>query len=434
MTPAGYQLDCADHIFERDHSLVFARPGTGKTLATLIAIKDLLDARVVERVMVVAPLRVVLNVWQQEIQKWKLPLTSTICTGATKDRAGALREKTQLLIVNYEMLKQILPQDHSCDGIVVDEISKLRSNTGRWNKLVRGAGFKFAVGLTGSPTPNNLLSLYGMAKAVGLPIWGNSFDKWKRTFFYPLDYNEYQWSPKQGNTLLDDLRDYVFTLDDTAVKLPPIVRPPMVVDLPGDLRELYAELRSTSALSDHEIIAANMGVLTGKLRQIAAGFVYDNRGTPVSFNPWRIDIAADLVEELQGQPLIIVYEWREQLAMLRKQWPNAPFLGGGSKDDETTIAAWCAGKVPVLFLHPAAAGHGINMAAGGNSVCWLQPPHDQEAYEQVIGRVRRRDQPSASVFSYEIVARSTLDEPVLEKLGARAEAQEGVWAGLRLKQ
>jgi len=435
MKPANFQLDASQFIYERDHSMVFAKPGTGKTLAALLAAQDWIESGAAKRVLVEAPLRVCHNVWQQEIKKWNIPLTSAVCTGevSKRARADAIAGKTNILISNYDIMPALLQEDHGCDAVIYDELSKLRSPTGKRQKAARASGMQISTGLTGSPAPRGLESLYGMANAVGLTLFGRNYDLWHRKFFYPLDYNEYRWAPFPGaqEELVAMLKPYVYTLEDNAVELPPIVRPVLEYDLPKDLRRTYDIMRATSQLSDHDIIAGSAGVLSGKCRQIAAGFVYNSSGNPVDFSEWRIDLLADLVDELQGQPLLVMYEWVEQLEMIRRRWPGIRFLGGGAERPNETIGMWNAGSISLLPCHPSSMGHGNNMAQGGNAVCWLQPPHDAELYEQGIGRVRRRDQPDARVYSYEFVARDTLDIAVRARLGDKAATQDSLWAAFR---
>ncbi len=409
--------------------MIFARPGTGKTLATLMAMTDWRDGGESKRILVAAPLKVAHNVWRQERDKWDIPLSMSLLTGETADHAGAISAKTDVLITNHNMLGKVLESDHGCDTLVIDELSRFRAHNGSWQKQARHSGMRITTGLTGSPAPNNYLGFYGMTRAVGLDIFGHNFDKWKRAHFYPTDYEGRKWAPFPGDeTVFEAIRPYTYVLDDSSVQLPEVVCPPWTVQLPDDVRERYRQMRKTSELTDLEIVASNAGVLTGKLRQIAAGFVYDNRGKPVGFSPFRVQALAELVEEMQGEPLLVAYEWVEQLAMLRSRFPDAPYLGGGSTNDDTTIENWNQKKYPVMLIHPASAGHGLNMAQGGNSVAWLQPPHDNELYEQLIGRVRRRDQTSGQVFSYELVAENTLDLAVQQTCHQRGREQDKLWA------
>ena len=253
MRPAQYQQDVATFIFERDASLIFARPGTGKTLATLLAIKDWISEKVAKRVLIVAPLRVAKLVWGAENQKWHIGLSMSLVTGEMKpkDRDAAIYSGSDVLVTNFEMLEKVLATNHGCDAIVIDEISKLRASNGAWNKLIRKAKFKLAVGLTGSPTPNTLLSLHGISRAVGIDVFDKSFDKWKRAYFYPTDYQQYKWAPLPGarEQLQTLLQPYTYVLDEGAGLLPPVVRVPVPCTLPPDLRAAYDDMRRTSALT-----------------------------------------------------------------------------------------------------------------------------------------------------------------------------------------
>lgn len=410
--------------------MIFARPGTGKTRGALMAMEDWIDRGDAKRVLVTAPLKVAKNVWGQENNKWHGPLSMNILTGdmSLKDRNAALYSHSDVLVCNHDILDKVLDANHGCDAMVIDELSRFRSHSGTWQKTARNSGMKMTTGLTGSPAPNNYLGIYGMQRAIGLNLFGKNFDKWKRANFYPTDYEARKWAIFPGNEApFDAIRPYTYVLDDKSVNLPKIVQKNVPVELPDEVRKSYRELRATSALSDMQIVALNAGVLHGKLRQIAAGFIYDNTGKPRGFSSFRIDALAALVEELQGQPVLIVYEWIEQLNMLRRMWPDVPVLGGGSTDDDTTIARWNDRELDKLFIHPASAGHGLNMAQGGNSVAWLQPTSDNELYEQTLGRVRRRDQTSAQVFSYELMAENTLDASVQQVCHQRGLEQDMLW-------
>jgi hypothetical protein len=430
MMPASpFQIEEANFIFERNSSMIWARPGTGKTRGALLAMHDLIDSGESRRILCTAPLKVCHNVWEQERDKWEIPLTTSICTGQVPDKNKAIFSDSQCLIVNHDMLEKVLACNHGCDALVIDELSRFRHHNGTWQKAARNSGMKVFTGLTGSPAPNNYLGLYGMTRAVGLNLFGRNFDKWKRANFYPTDYEARKWAIFPGNEApFEAIRPYTYVLDDRDVSLPTIVAPELPrLELPDDVRRSYAEMRKTSALSDMEIVAANAGVLNGKLRQISAGFIYDNAGKPRGFSSFRIDAARQLVEELQGQSVLIVYEWIEQLAMLREAFPDAGLLGGGSTNDDDTIRDWNSGKLTEILLHPASAGHGLNMAQGGNSVLWMQPTYDNEMYEQTIGRVRRRDQSSAQVYSYELLANDTLDPAVQQVCRKRGLEQEMLW-------
>ncbi len=435
MKPASYQIEASQFMYERDHSMLFARMGTGKTLTYLLAAEDWRKGGAAKRVMVVAPRRVVHNVWQQERDKWGINLTIAKATGDMdrNDVIANIRSRSDLLCVNYEMYQKFLTEDHGCDAVIFDELSLLRNPSGKRQKAARHSGFPIATGGTGTPAPNGLTSLFGMSRAVGLDLFGRNHDKFLREYFYPLDRDQRKWQAfaDTPDRLAEIIKPYTFVLEDIAVELPPIVRPPIEIELPPQLRELYDRMRAESTLSDHDIVAGSEGVLRNKLRQIAMGFIYDNRGEPVDLNPWRLEIVRELVDQLNGQPVMVVYEFREQLAMMRRVWPELRWLGGDSKDDDKTIELWNAGKLDKLALHPASAGHGLNIQSGGNSIVWWSPIDDRELYEQTLARLARRGQEAAQVYSYEPCAANTVDIAVRAASHAKDRVQQGLWAALK---
>ena len=438
MKIAGYQLDASGFMYERDASMLFAKMGSGKTLTYLKTINDLREDKVIGRTLIVPPLRVAKHVWRQEAAKWNIPLTFALCTGEmTKNQQReAIAADTDVLLANYDVVERILEDGtHRCNALVFDELSKLRNPTGKRQKAARRGKFIWRSGGTGTPAPNVLGSIYGMAHAVGLGhLVGRNHDKWQREYFYPTDYEQRNWAPFNDTEerLAALIKPHTYVLADDAVELPPIVRPPMDIDLPRDLRRIYDEMRATSLLSDEElVIAGSAAVLRNKLRQIASGFVYRTDGTAASFNPYRLEILKDIVDEMQGQPIIIAYEFREQLAIMQREWPGLRYIGGGSANDDATIEDWNAGRVSVLGLHPASAGHGLNLQAGGNTVAWWQVPDDLELYDQLIARLVRRGQASAAVRSFEPTALDTIDVAVRARAIDKTRVQDGLWAALR---
>jgi len=420
--------------------MLLADVGSGKTWIWLKTIQDWIEEGVIKRAMVTAPLRVIQNVWRQEAIKWQIPLTFACCTGdlSPARRAEEVKARTDVLLVNNALVPAVLEYGgDGCDGLVIDELSKYRDPTGFWSKTLREAPFTVRSGGTGTPAPNGLTSLYGMCHALGLGhLVGRNFDTWRKKYFYPIDYNRYDWIPFRHTKgeLAELIKPWTYVIDDGAVDLPKVMKVPIEVDLPADLREKYNEMRKTLMLSDEGIVAANNGVARNKLRQIASGFAYDKDGDAVRLGDWRLECLADLVDEMNGKPLIIAYEFREQKAMMKKRWPRMRFIGGdtNAKEDEETIRAWSQKEVPLLGMHPASAGHGLNdLDLGGSSIAWWQPHDDLELFDQLMGRLTRRGQVEKAVRAYMIVARHTIDTTVYDRLGEKTIVEQGLWNALR---
>lgn len=436
--PAAFQEECADFVYERDRSMIWARMGTGKTRTYLMAAQAMIEANIAGRINIVAPLRVIKNVWPQEIAKWRFPLThSTIVGGMKKDDVqAALKADTQLLLINNENAPWLWEQGknaHGCTAVYFDELSKYRNHSGTWQKAAKKAGFDFTCGGTGTPAPNGLMAVFGMCRALGLEPFGRSYDKFLRKYFFPTDFEQRKWEAFKDTPteLAAILKPFTYVLEDNAVELPTIIRPPIDIDLPDHLRSLYNRLRKESTLSDLDIVAGSAGVLRNKLRQVCSGFVYDNKGKPVHLSPWRLGILEDIVGEMQGRPLIIAYEFIEQLEMLKRKWPRAPWMGHGSRKDDETIARWNRGELELMFLHPGSAGHGLNLQGGGSAIAWWTLTDDQELYHQTIARLVRRGALDDHVYSYEPVARGTIETTVRARGHEKDATQESLWAALR---
>lgn len=440
-TAAPFQIEASQFIYERNSSMMFAGVGAGKTLTYLMTIEDWLAEGVADRVMLVAPLRVINNVWRQEAKKWGSSLSMTICTGelSPQEQREAVEANSDVLLVNNAMLGRVLDYGrHGCKGLVIDELSKYRNPTGAWSKTIRNNIFDVRSGGTGTPSPNGYFSLYGMCHAVGLGrLVGRNFDKWKRKYFYPTDFNQHEWVPfaHSLSELVELIKPFTYVLEDDAVELPPVRKVAIELELPPELRSKYDEMRKTMALSDEQIVAANNGVARNKLRQIVSGFAYRNEGGTASLAADRLDAINDLVDEMQGEPLIIAYEFVEQKSMMEERFKHIRFMGGGTSAayDAETIKLWVAGKLSLLGMHPASAGHGLNdLELAGSAIAWWQPGDDYELFDQLMGRLTRRAQKASHVRAFLPIAVDTIDEAVFTRLGHKEDSQAELWNALRV--
>jgi hypothetical protein len=337
-----------------------------------------------------------------------------------------------------------LPPDHRLfDCLVIDETSKLKDPKAKRGKKLFSIASRFRNrwGLTGTPRPNSLMDLFNQAKILTAGrLWGPSFYKWQKAHFYPLDRQGYRWAvlPGHEEPILADIATISIALGEGEMPdLPEISILVEPVTLPEDAREIYddMELRLFAELEERDVLAKSAAVATGKCSQIANGFLYGEGGNQDAnaIHSEKEDWLAELVDSLQGEPCILVYEYREDLEMIRRLFPGTPWLGAGISDRDASLAItrWNKGELPLLALHPASGGHGLNLQHGGSRMAWLAPTWSAELWEQTIARIHRPGQ-DRHVMVHVCVAEGTVDElkrlRVISKLGAQA-AFEAYLAG-----
>lgn len=442
-----YQQSVATYLYEHDAALAVVKMGGGKTVSTLTAIVDLLRDGHIRHALVMAPKRVARVTWPDEIASWAhtAGLRCAVLKGSPAQRLELLRtaHERDLTIVGIDiaqwLVEQLLPMspDHPIfDLLVIDEISKLRSTKGKRTKAMRAVGPRFGIkwGLTGTPRPKSLLNLFAPLRLLtGGKLWGNNFDTWKRKHFYPVDFNGYDWQPLPGaaEQLMADAARYSLTLAEGDMpELPPLNIVPECVELPEPVRKEYRRMqRDLFARTDAKnILAATQAAASGKLGQIANGFIYGDEGnTEVTrLHEEKREWIADLVDELDGEPLLIVYEFVEDLRALRQLFgADLPYLGQGVSDRRAAgwIEQWNRRELPLFALHPASGGHGLNIQFGGSRQAWFSPCWDAELWDQTIARTYRPGQPAASVTVHVCMARDTIDEIKFARVHARLSDQ-----------
>jgi SNF2 family DNA or RNA helicase len=261
-------------------------------------------------------------------------------------------------------------------------------------------------------------------------LWGRSFYKWQKEHFYPTDRFGYTWAPLPGHedALSVDIAPHIVTPGDAALQLPELSIVRDYVELPSAARKEYDRMEKKLFARDGEksITAASAGVATGKCAQAANGFMYDNSKEVVALHDEKREWFADLLEtQAQSAPLLVIYEFLEDLDMVREvAGANIPFLGSGVSDSTSTanIEAWNAGKIPLMAMHPASGGHGLNLQAGGADMVWISPCWSPEYWEQTIARLHRSGQTRPVVVRV-CVARETVDELKLSRVHDKVAAQ-----------
>ena len=420
-----YQDEAADFLYERDRAMILAPVGAGKTAITLTAMQDMLANGVVKRFLVLAPKRVCTDVWPIEQLKWAPDVPLAVAVGTPKERAAALRSKAQIVVSNYDNIQWLAEQALNFDAIVFDELTRLKNPSGtRFKSLLKIIDpMVVRWGLTGSFTSNGLEDVFGQCKIVDQSLLGRSKGAFMQQYFVLINKEFGEWAPRVGALagVMARLKPatYVLEAGEYADKLPPL----HVIEVRCDLddRKPYEKMKADFMVEfpDAKAIAANGGVVTGKLQQMASGFVYDTRKTasetpgkfivtqtPVWFSSHKFDRLEELINENQRANTIIAYTYQEELAELKRRYPHAQTL-----DDKSAIQRWNEGKIELLLVHPKSAGHGLNLQFGGCKIIFLSLPWSLELYEQTVGRLHRSGQ-KHDVWCYVMLTNKTIDEKI----------------------
>ncbi len=431
--------------------------GMGKTVAVASAVDDLLAGLNIRRVLVVAPIRVVESVWPDELTKWDHLrwLRHVLIRGNAAKRREAMQSSAPVHLINYEMLIWLtdeLKRAHwkrnplPWDMIVFDESSKMKSpQARRFKKLKRVLPrIKRRVIMTGSPRPNSYLDVWAQIYCCDLgqrlgEVFGMFRDRW-------FDYNQYTYETKlrrgADKEIQRRIKDLVLCLRvEDYLKLPPLIENVVKLQMPAKAIRQYREFEKEMflQLQDTEVEAQTAATLSMKCRQLTSGAVYDAMEPgekPKGARKWtaihdvKMRAVQDIVEEAQGEPLLIVYEFKHELARLRKQYPKAPWIGGGSKGADTAIKEWNTGKHRVMLVHPASVGHGINLQHGGHCMVWTSMTWSYELYSQMVARLHRQGQ-RQPVVVHMLIIPDTVDDTVREALAGKHKGQAALLLALR---
>jgi SNF2 family DNA or RNA helicase len=396
-----YQEQAADFLFERDRAMILAPVGAGKTAITLTAMQDMLQAGHAKRFLVLAPKRVAASVWPVEQPKWAPGVTLAAAVGTAKQRKAAFASGAQVVVTNYENLPE-----GDFDAVVFDELTRLKNPSGkRFKELLKFlTPITIRWGLTGSFTSNGLEDVFGQCKVVDQALLGRSKGAFMQQYFVLVNKDFGEWEPRVGSLaqVMARIKPATFLLDagEYADKLPPCHTVEMKCDLTD--RAPYEKMKKDFVIEfkDVEITAVNAGVVTGKLQQMAGGWVYETvttasntpgrmnvSKTPIWFSTHKFDMLDELIEENQHDNTIIVYNYVEELAELKRRYPHAQTI-----NDPKAIERWNEGKIELLLIHPKSAGHGLNLQHGGNKMVFVSLPWSLELYEQTVGRLHRSGQ------------------------------------------
>jgi SNF2 family DNA or RNA helicase len=448
-TPHSYQQEALAHLYKVRRGALWMPMGGGKTVTTLTALEHLNVVEDVYPALILAPLRVARSTWPEEVRKWRhlKHIKVSVITGTPKQRERALAAEADVYCTNYDnlvWLRKELGDAWPFKTVVADELTRLKSFRLRQGgsraralgEVVHDKVSRF-IGLTGTPAPNGLKDLWGQ-------VWfldkgerlGKTFSAFEmRWFTKGYDGFSLMPQPHAQQEIQDKLKDICLTVTGLSVDEPTVV--PVYVDLWPSARRVYEEMEHHmyAELDSEGIEAANAAVRTQKCLQLANGAVYtDDSGRWEVLHNAKLDALESIIEEANGAPVLVAYNFKHDLQRLRDRFRQARVLDA----DPDTIRQWNAGRIPVLLAHPASAGHGLNLADGGNILAFFGVNWNLEEYLQIIERIGPMRQKQAGydrpVMVYPILARDTVDDLVMERLQSKRSVQDVLLEALRRKK
>ena len=439
--PHEYQAFATEFILTHPISAILLQMGLGKSVITLTAIYDLcLDSFLIRRVLVIAPLRVCISTWPAEIRKWDHleGLTYSLAIGTEAERKAALMQSADIHIINRENVQWLieesgLPFDY--DMVVIDELSSFKSyQAKRFKSLMKVRPLvQRIVGLTGTPSSNGLMDLWAEFKVLDMgKRLGRFITHYRDEFFQPDKRNGIQvfsYKPKPGaeDEIYRRISDITISMKSTDyLKMPECVMNEVQVTLSDKEREAYDTLRRDLVLTlkDEEIDAANAAALSGKLCQMANGAIYGEDKRAIHLHDQKLDALEDLIEGANGKPVLVAYWYKHDLDRIQKRFAVREIKTSRDIDD------WNAGTIPVGLIHPASAGHGLNLQAGGATLIWFGLTWSLELYQQTNARLWRQGQ-KETVVIHHIITRGTIDEKIMKALKSKEGTQSALIEALK---
>ena len=445
--PHNYQTYATNFILEHTEAAVFLDMGLGKSVITLTAIRELcLNRFEVGKVLVIAPLRVARDTWSTEIHKWDhlKGLTYSIVIGTVDERKTALKKKAHIYLINRENVSWLIEESgfpFDFDMVVIDELSSFKSyQAKRFRSLLKvRPKLKRIVGLTGTPSSNGLMDLWAEFRVLDLgKRLGRFITHYRNTYFQPDKRNGmviYSYKPLPGaeDAIYEQISDMTISMKAVDhLNMPECVFNEVSVSLSKEERSKYDTLRDDLILSigESEIDAANAASLSNKLSQMANGAVYgsssDSDKTATEIHNHKLDALEDLIEAANGKPVLVAYWFKHDLERIKARFKVREIKT--SKD----ITDWNDGKIPVAVIHPASAGHGLNLQAGGSTLVWFGLTWSLELYQQTNARLWRQGQKSATVVIHHIVTEDTIDELILKALHKKEKSQNALIDAVRV--
>ena len=440
--PHEYQRYAIEYIKTHPIAAVFLDMGLGKTSITLTAIHDLLfDSFEIRKVLCICPIRVGLNSWPTELEKWShlKDISYSIAIGSEAERKAALLRHADIYIINRENLGWLIEESgvpFDFDMVVIDELSSFKNHgTKRFKAMLKvRPRVKRIVGLTGTPASNGLMDLWAEFRILDMGKRLSRFiGQYRTTYFQPDKRNgqiiySYKPLPYAEDAIYDAISDITISMKaNDHLRMPELVSSEYVVRLSDEEKQKYNDLKKELVLSlgASEVTAANAASLSGKLCQMANGAIYDDCDDVIRIHDRKLEALEDIIEAANGKPLLVAYWFKHDLARITKRLRelHIPFQ---QLDDTDSIRGWNSGAIPVALIHPASAGHGLNLQAGGSTLVWFGLTWSLELYQQTVARLWRQGQTSATVVVQHIITKDTIDERIMDALRTKDKTQSAL--------
>ena len=434
--PHEYQAYATEYILNHPIVAVLLDMGLGKSVITLTAIFDLtLDSFLVRKVLVIAPLRVARDTWPAEIEKWDhlKGLKYTVVVGSEVQRKTALMKRAQVYIINRENVEWLIARSgipFDFDMVVIDELSSFKSHQAKRFKSLMKVRPKVnrIVGLTGTPSSNGLMDLWAQYRLLDMgQRLGRFIGRYREDYFVPDKRNQqviFSYKPKPGaeEAIYRLISDITISMEGADyLKLPELVINEVDVKLSEKEMKILDVMKRDliATVKGEEITAANAAALSGKLLQMANGAVYDDQGTVLYIHDRKLDALEDLIEAANGKPVLIAYWFKHDLSRIQKRFEVEVLSTSDS------IKRWNDGEIPIAAIHPASAGHGLNLQAGGSTLVWFGLTWSLELYQQTNARLWRQGQ-KETVVIHHLISKGTIDERVMKALNDKNNTQSAL--------
>jgi SNF2 family DNA or RNA helicase len=437
--PHNYQQYTTNFLKTHPTAAVLLEMGLGKTVIALTALADLLfDSFEAHKILIIAPLRVARDTWPDELKKWEhlSHLKFAVAVGTAEERLAALNERADIYLINRENVAWLIQQSgvpFHFDTVVIDELSSFKSHKSvRFQALMMvRPKIRRIIGLTGTPSSNGLMDLWAQFRLLDMGERLGKFLKHYRYLYFEPDQRNgqvvysYKLKPTAEKRIYKRISDITISMKaDDHLVMPELIAAEVDVHLSEVEAKRYKKLKRDLVLDgpDGEVTASNAAALAGKLSQMANGAVYTDDKNWVKVHDRKLEALEDLIEAANGKPLLVAYWFKHDLARIMERLTKL-----GVEHQELKSAAslkrWNAGQIPVALIHPASAGHGLNLQAGGSTLVWFGLTWSLELYQQTNARLWRQGQSAETVVIHHIITKGTIDERIMTALSAKEKSQ-----------